>query len=444
MVLPGHKGPVVALAWSPDSLWLTTSSTDGTTKVWGLFEGGGRELMTLTADDTRSGFNDVAFSADGARIATSTLGGSALIWRAGLDATAEVAGLPGASYGPGHVRFTDDGRHLLATGGRSAVAVWKVDTWQRERSLSEDGGPAPPEPFGRPLATPSDIVRLAPSPDGRLVAAISLDAITGADGNLPVHDIEGGPDGFDVDVGRRVSDADWSTDGELLAIAGVDRDAVATVSVADQSGQLLTSLRFPGQLVETARFTADDDRLVIALSDPGPYVPGNGRVELWDWRSADVLRTFDVDSWGAEPHPTEPVVAIVPRAESLDQTVALWNLDTGERVSTLAGHRGLIDELVFSSDGTRIATANGDGSIRIWDPVTGQEQLTLLGHAGRVYSVSFSPDGRRLASYGAEGTARIWALDQAELAELARLRVTRDLTDIECQRYLRDTDCDQT
>ena len=173
-------------------------------------------------------------------------------------------------------------------------------------------------------------MRLAPSPAGGLVAAISLDAVTGADGILPVHDIDGGPDGFMVDVGRRVSDADWSTDGDLLAVAGVDRDHVATVSVVDDSGQLFTTLQFPGHLVETARFTGDDDRLVIALSETGPYVSGSGRVELWDWRSGDVLRTFDVDSWGAEPHPTEPVVAIVPRAEALDQTVALWDLDTGE------------------------------------------------------------------------------------------------------------------
>jgi WD40 repeat protein len=284
-------------------------------------------------------------------------------------------------------------------------------------------------------------MRLAPSPDGRLVAAISLDAVTGADGVLPVYDIEGGPEGFDVDVGRRVSDADWSNDGELLAIAGVGRDHVATVSVADRRGQLLTTLQFPGKLVETARFTADDDRLVIALSETGLYVPGNGRVELWDWRRGEVLRALAVDSWFAEPNPVEPVVAVVPRAEALDQTVAIWNLDTGARVSTLAGHRGLIDELVFSSDGTRIATANGDGSIRVWDALTGQEQLTLLGHAGRVYSVSFSPDGRRLASYGAEGTARVWALDLEELTEIAQQRVTRPLTDGECERYVRATGC---
>jgi WD40 repeat protein len=244
-------------------------------------------------------------------------------------------------------------------------------------------------------------------------------------------------------VGRRVSDASWSSGGELLAIAGVDPDDVATVSVADHTGHLLTTLRFPGQLVETARFTADDDRLVIALSTTGPYVPGSGRVELWDWRREDLLRTFEVDAWSAMPHPTEPLVAIGPHGDASDQTVAIWNLDSGERSATLAGHTGFVDDLAFSSDGTRIATASGDGSIRIWDPTTGQQQLTLSGHAGRVYSVSFSPDGRWLASHGAEGTIRVWALDLDELADIVRHRITRQLSDGECQRYLRDTDCDQ-
>ncbi len=442
MVLPGHGNKVLAVSWSPDSLLLATASIDGTTKVWGLFEGGGREMMSLTADDTRSGFTDVAFSPDGARVVTGTGGGTALIWHAGLDATAEVASLPGPTFGAGDVRFTSDGRHLVATGGRGAVAVWHVGSWQRERELGTREGPPAPTPFGRPLATPDDIVRLAPSPDGRLVAAISLDAITGADGTLPVHDVDGGTDGFDVDVGRRVSDADWSTGGELLAVAGADRDDVATVSVADDTGHLLTTLRFPDQLVETARFTADPDRLVIALSERGPYVPGTGRVELWDWRRDDLLRTFEVDAWSAMPHPIEPLVAIGPRGDASDQTVAIWNLDSGERMATLAGHTGFVDGLAFNSDGTRIATASGDGSIRIWDPATGQHQLTLPGHAGRVYSVSFSPDGRWLASHGAEGTIRVWALDHDELTELARQRVTRQLTDSECQRYLRQADCD--
>ena len=75
--------------------------------------------------------------------------------------------------------------------------------------------------------------------------------------------------------------------------------------------------------------------------------------------------------------------------------------------------------------------------------MSSRRRIPLLGHAGRVYSVSFSPDSRWLASYGAEGTTRIWALDLEEVAELARQRVTRHLTDTECERYLRKTDCAQ-
>jgi WD40 repeat protein len=91
----------------------------------------------------------------------------------------------------------------------------------------------------------------------------------------------------------------------------------------------------------------------------------------------------------------------------------------------------------------RALTANGDGSIRVWDARSGQQQLELRGHAGLVSNVSFSPDGHWLASYGAEGTVRVWALDLDELAEIARRRVTRNLTDAECQRYLRQRACDQ-
>ena len=154
--------------------------------------------------------------------------------------------MPGAAFGPGRSGSptTDVTSSPPAAGG--TVTVWDVATWKRGAALGERRRSGAAGPFGVPLATPSDIVRLAPSPDGRLIAAISLEPITGADGILAVHDIDGGPDGFEVDVGRRVSDADWSTDGELLAIAGVDRDDVATVTVADRAGRLLTTLRFPG------------------------------------------------------------------------------------------------------------------------------------------------------------------------------------------------------
>jgi WD40 repeat protein len=293
------------------------------------------------------------------------------------------------------------------------------------------------------LWSPSDIQLLAPSPDGGLVAAISVEAVFKSKGPLPVYDTDGGSDGFTVDLGgNQLTDAAWSSDGQVLAAAGTNHDEVAVVAITDRTGSELAILEFPGRFIASSRFT-NDGRIVIADYPAGAYQPGAGRVEVWDWRDEELLDTIEVDADFGVPHPTEPLVATVPHTEAADQTVAIHNLDSGEVVATLAGNTGFIDELTFSSDGTRIATASGDGSIRLWDTATGRQQLLLRGHAGRVYSVSFSPDGRWLASYGADGAVRVWALDLDDLADIARNRVTRTLTDNECQRYLRQPACNE-
>jgi WD40 repeat protein len=72
----------------------------------------------------------------------------------------------------------------------------------------------------------------------------------------------------------------------------------------------------------------------------------------------------------------------------------------------------------FSPDGTRLATASWDNTARLWDARTGQELLALKGHTEEllalkghtnpIMSVAFSPDGTRLATASGDGTARLW------------------------------------
>ena len=91
-------------------------------------------------------------------------------------------------------------------------------------------------------------------------------------------------------------------------------------------------------------------------------------------------------------------------------------------------HDGGVNAVAFSPDGTRVATASGDGSARVFDPATGTE-LARLNHNEPVNAVVFSPDGTQVATGSGEtgnsegnrghGSARVF--DPATGTELARL-----------------------
>jgi WD40 repeat protein len=81
-------------------------------------------------------------------------------------------------------------------------------------------------------------------------------------------------------------------------------------------------------------------------------------------------------------------------------------------ILTLKGHVRPVYRVAFSPDGTRMASAGGDGdaTIKIWNSQTAELLLTLEGHDRGVYNLTFSPDGKRLASAGHDHTAVIWDL----------------------------------
>jgi WD40 repeat protein len=67
--------------------------------------------------------------------------------------------------------------------------------------------------------------------------------------------------------------------------------------------------------------------------------------------------------------------------------------------------------------------------------------LLTLSHPIGFLRIAFSPDGKHLAIGGEDGNVRLYVLPIEELVALAQSRVTRPLTDEECQQYLHLKQC---
>jgi WD40 repeat protein len=105
---------------------------------------------------------------------------------------------------------------------------------------------------------------------------------------------------------------------------------------------------------------------------------------------------------------------------SRDGTVRIWDTQTGGQLALFEGHTETVSSVVFSPDGTRIASGSSDKTVRIWDTQTGKQLALLKGHTDTVWSVVFSPHGTRITSGSFDKTVRIW--DTQTGGQLAKLR----------------------
>ncbi len=92
---------------------------------------------------------------------------------------------------------------------------------------------------------------------------------------------------------------------------------------------------------------------------------------------------------------------------SLDETVRVWDVATGDELITLRGHTNEIYSIVFSPDGEHIISGSNDTTIKIWDSATGAELMTLRGHGQSINLVAFSPDGKRMVSGSYDKTIKV-------------------------------------
>jgi WD40 repeat protein len=102
-----------------------------------------------------------------------------------------------------------------------------------------------------------------------------------------------------------------------------------------------------------------------------------------------------------------------------DETVRVWDLDSGELVlGPLAGHADRVTAVAVGvRQGRPVIVSGGDRTVRVWDLDTGEPALgPLTGHAGPVYTVAVGVrQGRPVIVSGSwDRTVRVWDLDTDE------------------------------
>jgi serine/threonine protein kinase len=96
--------------------------------------------------------------------------------------------------------------------------------------------------------------------------------------------------------------------------------------------------------------------------------------------------------------------------------IYLWDVATGKRKKTIAGHGKAILEIAISNDQQILASSSEDGTIKVWDLKTGKERITLPRQRGLI-ALALSSDGNTLVTGGKDTTVKLWNLSTGNLIE---------------------------
>ena len=114
----GHATTIFKVAYSPDSKWLVSVSSDQSIKVWDLQKG-----IAQTLKGHRGPVLGVAIGPGGRRLASASADATVKIWNMAQGGARSLNGHVNRVNG---VAFSPDGRQLASAGSDKTVKIWSL------------------------------------------------------------------------------------------------------------------------------------------------------------------------------------------------------------------------------------------------------------------------------------------------------------------------------
>ncbi len=450
-----HRGGVTRARFSPDGLWVATSSRDRTARLWHV-----RTQKEVLGLEHNGDVNDAVFSPDGRFLATAGRDRNARIWEV---ATGRLAQAPlNHSETVSEVAYSEDGRSLVTT-SKHLSRLWaanrnepKTPTLKAEETkltaVSGDGqhvltvgGPkemrtvalwrtATGERVATTTLANAERLQLAISSDGSRFAIASRDPAENASsvrlfqlppgGNASLQETSR----IENDLFRKSDIVSLAFDAERGRVAVVlrkDGGMDTQVAICDTgTGAVRVLPGLESALVSRIQFSPKGTYLLACFTQAGSSA---GRARLW---------MLDGNPAGPSElqHETEITTAAFSPDEralltgSTDDNARRWSISNGKvgegavlRDATANTHTADLTCVLFSPDGREALTAAKDQTAILWDLTSdepGGKRIAVLQHSAYVNDAIFSREKKVLLTSSGEPKLRAWSSVTGELLAL--------------------------